>query len=431
MWRRSVLWATLMVVLTGAAPASGIVLKEDELAGTSTELGILLRVFGFSFFGPILEPPLSPVDQNPSGSAINDLRVSFQHKTNRFKIVLHNQLTLRLNSHAASTAVVLGRGIAPARWLPLQFDAVDRPTIGLRDTIDWIYFSVTLGPVSLTIGRQPITFGRAKLWPVTDLISTFSITEVDTEYKPGSDAFRLDWQIAAKSLLTIVAVAGEHEDDLDARATLRGSSFAARFKQGWKNGEIGILGGFIRRDVVFGLDLAQDLGKFDIHAEVVTTLILEKSLTFSGSRTKNPKKIVVRGVIGATIKPVSKLTIVTEFYYNGLGGKSASDYLDVALSERMRAGDFYNLGRYYLGAMVIWEVHPLVTLNTVVMGNLRDPSALFSVGLSYNVASNVNLIFGGYFPLGKRPVASTLVPEPKSEFGLYPYFVFLELKVAI
>jgi len=96
-------------------------------------------------------------------------------------------------------------------------------------------------------------------------------------------------------------------------------------------------------------------------------------------------------------------------------------------------GEMYNLGRVYLGGIVQWEAHPLLNLTGGVIANPVDPSGLLSLGLNYSLANNMALVAGGYIPVGRLPDLRTVgpVPEPRSEFGLYPYFLYLELKVAM
>lgn len=428
---RAVVALSLLAITLASARVRAAVLYEDELGGKSTALTLLVRNFSFVLTGPTLKPPIAPSDTNPTAQMITDLRLSFVQKLPWLKIVLHDQLTTTVRAHSTSDALAIGRGVPPPRFLPFQQTISSEGNLLMRNSIDWLYFAFTFGPVTITLGRQPITLGRGKLWQVTDLIAGFSITEVDTEYKPGSDAFRLDWQIAQKSQLTLLAVAGELADDKDAQATLRGSSFALRFQQGFKKGELGVLAGYVRRDVVLAVDLALDFGSFDMYVEVSATLPTSGSLTRRLPPLSSDSRVLVRGVIGATFKPTTKLTVIPEIYFNGMGAWKPSEYLFVAGSERVAVGEFYNMGRLYLGCALNWEVHALVTLNAALMMNLRDPSALVSAGVTYSLAQNVSLFGGLYLPLGKRPVPGPLFPEAKSEFGLYPYFFFLMLKAAI
>ena len=438
----------LALVLPALAPtpAAAFVLSEDPLEEKSVELGVTARLFSFVLTGPTLDapynrqatPPFSFVDADPSGLGIFDLRLSFAYRAPRVKVVLHNQLTVSVRSHASAGPLAMGRGMEPPRWFPLQADLTDADdgTMLVREALDWAYAAVSLGPVTLTLGRQPVTFGRGKIWSAEDLVSTFSITEVDTEFKPGADALRLDCSVGQAGQLTVVAAAGEHGDEL----SLSGSSFVARYKHSLGRVEAGLLGGYVRGDGVAGLDAAWDVGSFDLYAELTVTFPTDRSLSpndqtaqasLLGPGLEATGPAVVRAVLGATFKPHAKLTLVPEVYFNGFGTWDNEQYLAVAQSQRLALGEQSTLGRLYLGGLCLFEAHPLLTLNAVGLFNLRDPSSLLSLGGVYNVAANVELKAGVYLPLGRVPDTSALLPVPRSEFGMYPYFFFFELKAAM
>jgi hypothetical protein len=425
------------LLLARPSPAGAWVLAEDELEERSTELGLLIRTFAF-----VLEPlpgldtkgikDLGLIDET-QGLGILDLRLSFSHKTPRLQLVLHNQLTLTARSMAPTAgSLVMGRGMEPPRWFPLQADIVDDDGITLRESVDWVYAAVTWGRAVITVGRQPITFGRGKLFKPMDLIATFALTEVDTEYKPGADALRVDLSLFEQTFLTLVAAAGEHGDEL----SLRGSSFALRARQGWSKGELGLLGGYLRRDGVIGADAVFDLGSFDIYTEATLTIVSDESLS---PRRPETERAVVRGLVGATFKPLSKLTVTPEIFFNGFGRWDPAEYLQVAISERAAIGETFNLGMLYLAGVAQWEAHPLLNLTAGAILNPRDPSGLLTLGASLSAADNIQLQAGAYLPLGETPELSPPdpllgippIPRPRSEFGLYPIFFFVELKMAM
>jgi len=418
----------LGLILLSAAPARAFVLHEDPLEETSAELGLLFRTFAFIMHGPTMRPPYALTDADPLAQGIFDFRLSFAYRGPRVKVVMHNSLSGQVSSRQGSSNLGLGQGVAPRRWLPLEADLNTEGTLVLRDVLDWAYVAITLGPVTLTAGRQPITFGRGKMWQTVDLITSFSMTQVDTEYKPGADAVRLDANISENTQLTVVAVGGTDVSG-DSDIALRGSSMALRLKHGFgESVEAGLFAGFIRYDAVVGLDAVYDAGSFDVYAELTTTILTERSL--SPGLTQRDQ-VLFKALLGANFKPHAKITLSPELAYNGFGAWDPADYFTVALSERMAVGEIYTMGQLYLGALCLWEAHPLLNVSAVLMMNPRDPSGLVSLGAVYNVASNVELKLGLYLPLGRVPDVSGIVPKPRSEFGLYPYFYFIELKAAL
>ena len=415
------------VLAVAAGPARAVVLSEDPLQETSTELGVIARMFSFVLTGPLLRPPYLPDDEDPQTFGVTDLRLYFVDKQPWFKLVVHDQLTAVVRSHPVVSALAFGRGLPPPRYLPLTFTAADDPTVTLASTADWLYAAVTRGPMTVTLGRQPISFGRGVVWSPMDLIGTFTLTEVDTEYKPGADAVRVNLTTSERTSLTVVASTGELEDDHDLDASLQGSAFLARGKWRIDDGELGALAGTVRNDMVAGVDAALDLGRFDGHGEVTVTVPTARSLS---SPEAGAGDAVLKAEVGASFKPTSGLTLEPEALYNGFGSWQPDGYLAVARSQRVAIGEQITLGRLYAGGVADWEVYALLHLTGMALVNVRDPGALASVALRYNLADNVEGVLGGYLPVGRRPTAAAPLTA-RSEYGLFPYFVFLELKAAI
>ena len=410
-------WFALAVALVlASAPASAGVLSEDALEGRSTEAGVDARTNIFVLAGGMLEPPFSPEDINPFGVGSGSLRLYFAHKTPAWSLVMHNRLAVDVRSAAGIGGMPIGSGLTPARWLPLSFDETSE-TVTLRSEVDWLYLSHVRGPATITIGRQPISFGRSKIWSPYDIISTFALTEVDTEYKPGSDAARVDLSLGSSTEATALVVVGEFEEDHDFAAERRGTAATLRVKHGEQWGQAGVFGGFIRNDFVLGVDAVLDRDSFELYTEATLTVTTDASLTTTGT--------AVRATAGATLKPLSHVTVSPEIYYNGFGETDPDDYGAVAVSERVAIGEQVAFGQFYAGVAGEWEAHPLVRIGFATLVNPLDPSALATVSLHYNLAANAEAVLGGYVPIGKLGDSPG---QLASEFGSYPNFVFFSLK---
>jgi hypothetical protein len=407
-------------------------LEEDAIEERSTVLGLHLRSFSFFFAGATLRPPYSAQDDDPTGFQVVDLRLSLAHTRPALKLVLHGQVAGLLRTSSGRGALGLGRGLPPLRFFPLQYDSGADDPVQIRTSIDWAYLAYRIGPVTISVGRQPITYGRGRIWHPTDLISQFALTEVDTEYKPGADALRVDWAVAAGQQLTLIAVAGELDDDHDAEASLRGSSFLLRYQLGVLRGEIGITAALIRRDAVLAVDGSFDLGRVDLYGELTLTIPTAGSL-WPREKAADQLEIgpvVPRALVGLSLKAIKKLTLGAEVYFNGFGRYQPRDYVLLLTSERLRVGELTNTGMFYAGVLAEWQVHPLINLGGVLLSNVRDPSGLLLLSVRYNVAPNVELQGGVYLPMGRHPDLRRGF-EVRSEFGLYPTFAFIELKLAI
>ncbi len=434
---RRFLCAVFILILASlfALPAHAFVIAQDELYGSSTDLGLDVRSFSFLFTGPLLDKPYNLTNEDPSSMNLTNTRLYFDVEEPWGKVVVHNQLTNQLMSSAFIGFLNIGQAPTPARWLPLNWTLVNRDNFIMYDTFDWAYVSLVEGPATVTVGRQPVTFGRGTLWRPMDVIDPFSLTAVDTEYKPGVDAVRLDLTPSQSTNLTLLAAAG----DWNGALSVTGSSFAVRATHGWSvsgrggitGGEIGFLGGLIHSDGVLGLDGLLSTTKLDVYAEATLTIPARYGLTPRPPQTGDG---VIEGIAGVKLKPADKLTVVPEVWYNGFGAAVPADYLRVAVSDRMASGEIYTMGRVYLAETTLWEPYPLLNVSLAVLVNPQDPSGLFVPALKYSVANSVELSAGAYLPAGPLPSATPPVTSlsslvPKSEFGLYPDFFFMELRI--
>lgn len=407
--------------LVGAAlfsvNAAAVVLSEDALEGDSLSVGGSVRLYDLVLWGGPLASPLAPPDSNPTELAVTALRPMFEWKrSSGFSLVVHDELVSTASTTALGAfggSLALGRASAVPVWLPLQWQAVDDPTYALRDRIDWAYARYAAGAVTVTAGRQPVSIGRGQIWTPEDLIAPFSPLQIDTEYKPGADALRVD--VATSSAFNLVA--------LGAAAKNGNSSLLARFELGTDALRIGAMAGSVRTDVVLGADLFVDLGHgSDFHGAGTITRVTR------AERRPWDRRAFSRAVVGVTSELSSTLHVTAEGYFNGAGARSPEQYLEELGGPRVSLGETYTAGRLYAGAAADFAPHPLLHLELSVIANLEDPSAIVAPSALYSVAENVSLIAGAMLGVGERPRYGTGV-VPASEFGSYPGLAHLDVKL--
>lgn len=421
-------WAAALSVAVVVARAGGAraeVLSEDALAGTSREAGVVLRSYAFMLGGAVLRPPLATEDTSPLGVGVSDLRFYFVETRPRFKLVLHAPLTATISSDTAPGNTLL-QGVPPPRWLPLRARLADRDRFQVIAEVDWLYLAWQSGPVTVTVGRQPISLGRAKVWRPEDLLAGFSLTEVDTEYKRGVDAFRLDWSIGEQRTVRLFASPGEIQIDRDVEASRTGSAALLQMVLGGAGGELGAILGWVRGDLVAGIDGAVPVGSFDVHAEATATRLTDDSLPAPGFASGD-----VRGkaAVGMTLHPSPTLILGPELLYNGFGTAKIGDRPDLVGSPRIPLGEQTTLGVLYCAATGEWKPSSMWTIGGLALFNTTDQSALLSLSVRTSIASNANAEIGGYLPVGRPPDAET--GEPVTEYGLYPGFLYFKLKVVL
>ena len=116
----------------------------------------------------------------------------------------------------------------------------------------------------------------------------------------------------------------------------------------------------------------------------------------------------------------SGISLIVQYLYNGPGVNDPKDYPAVIASAPLQEGLTYLLGRHYLIAAPAYELHPLATVQGLLIYNLEDQSALARPTLDLNLADNLFLQLFWSWCFGSEPkVASALLPvEPRSEFGM-------------
>ncbi|MBT8492696.1 MAG: hypothetical protein KJO07_06520 [Deltaproteobacteria bacterium] len=434
--RRAALVLALALVATPVRQADAYVLEEDAFEEIATEVGVIIRSFTFLLSGDLLDEPFQSDDQSPLFRELIDLRMYVQHRTRNFKFVFHNALVTTVRSAPALELIGLGRTGGPPRFLPLFVELIDDDNVVLRDDVDWVYASYRFGRLTVTAGRQPVTFGRGQLWSPLDLVGTFALTEVDRDYKPGVDALRLDLGIGDRTNFTLLASAGElvndedgdGNDDYDLGVEGVGSTAIGRFTTGSDRWELGLLSGWVRGDFVAGADVVFDLDSINVYLEASATVPIDAE-----DSPVTDARVVGKAVAGVTVR-TGDLTITPELLYNGFGASESGDYFAVASSTRFAIGEQVTLGQVHGGLFANYDISPVLKIRGGGLINMLDPSALASGRLVYDASGSTQLILGVYVPTGDGPEVTAgpgSLPVLRSEFGTYPFFVFSEFKTVL
>lgn len=421
------LTASLALALTLTQGASATPVYEGE----SASLDVGGDVKGFYFATIPYTHFLMPEDPTAQGAV--DVRLKADGRIGDF---------LTYEAHHQATAIVGGAsgedadvGLSPSlqsatnaypQALDLAWQAVSSPQLTTAGRIDRLNLKLVIPHLSVTAGRQAITFGNGYLFTPMDLVAPFNPTFIDTEYKPGIDALRAEGFVGTSGQVSgVIAYLGSWDREGMAVA-LQGSATLGVW-------DVGVFMASIRGDGVYGVSTAGSIGPVSIRGEGTITLPPEEQAYY-------------RGLVGADLFFGSGLSLIGEVYYQSLGGAEAEDYLQVATSPRFARGELFTMGRYYAALSASYTLTPLVGISAFGIVNLQDPSALVGPGVSWSVSGNASVSLGGYFGLGERPGEVELTDligqdgQPlegdallaaipvNSEFGLSPTTVFLSFK---
>jgi hypothetical protein len=255
---------------------------------------------------------------------------------------------------------------------------------------------------TLRLGRQAVTWGNGFLFNPFDLFNPFAPTDIEREYKLGDDLALVQVPFAAGANLQALYVPRRNPETDDVEWDQ--SALAAKLHLAWKSTEFDFMAAHNYGDIVFGAGAVGYLGGAAWRTDATWTVV-DPDLHQSNYLSLTANLDYSWAGWGKNFYGF------LEFFYSGIG---ESDYEKVfgnqALLERLARGDLFVVGRPYLSATIQVELHPLCNLFFTAINNLRDPSGVLQPRIVWDVAQDVQLLFGGTLYYGGH----------QTEFGGFP-----------
>lgn len=346
--------------------------------------------------------PLMPPD--PSGQAILDLRLKGAVKQGGWRAELHPVLTT-IAPGALSTGGFVQTGVGVPEALPLSAELVDASGLFMRARVDRANLSFKAAHLALTLGRQPVSFGRGAFFTPLDLVNPFQPTVIDSSYKPGVDAARLDLYAGESGQIILVAA---YSGAWDRQGSVM-AAWAQRTVGAW---DLALFAASAHADLVGGLSANGSVGPVGLRAEGSVTRpdpegpapALDALRAQLGGEPLGPQRDPsVRALVGADWRPGPRTTLSGEAYVQTLGINDPDDTFIQSSDPRYARGELWLTGRVYGALALQQELRPTLHGGLSLISNLLDPSALAGANLSWSVADDCELLVGGYAGLGPRP----------------------------
>ena len=289
-----------------------------------------------------------------------------------------------------------------------------------RLLVDRALVKYHLPSFDLTLGRQAVTFGKARFWNPLDVFLPFDARQFDREYKPGVDAVRVDVPVGEMSGLTMVAAPGRVDGTRVYARSWYGSAVLGRVYTNLADFDFAAQGGKVYGGYQGGAGLAGALGPVEVRAEGAYLFSIDEP----DEPTPVPDHLLA--VVGVGRLFDSSLNLQSEYLYNGAGDDGD---LETALS-RVAAGRALQMSEHLVAAMVGYDLLPLLTGSVATIVSVSDGSGLVQPGLEYSVSEESDLLAGAMLAWGRRPrVAPTAGLDLQSEFGSYPDFFYAQYRV--
>ncbi len=397
-------------------PAGAIVGDRDANFGLDGSLRLLTRATA-NYDAPILFGE----DNRADGLAQSILRlVAGGYPTELWSYELHLVQTTTLEAFsgpaalagdtAGGSASLFGTGATPGQYrlVPAQIAFAERRTsdVNAQLLVDRLAVKLTTEVADLTIGRQAVTFGTAYFWNPLDVFFAFGSTQFDRDYKPGVDALRIDLPFGDFSGATAVAAFG----DLDAEDIWRETALVARAFTNVADWDLVVQAGKLRGGVQAGAAFVGEAFTVEVRGEAA----------YFWAMDGEPIRDHLAAVIGVGRRFASTLHLQAEHLVNGGATGTFFDRFDL-----VSQGWIPQASDNVTGVMASYELLPVLLGSVAYLIEWDDRSMLVQPGLVYSAADEVDLVAGALLAFGERPRGIL----PRSEFGTYPSFFYVQAKV--
>ena len=290
-----------------------------------------------------------------------------------------------------------------------------RPTIGptgkkniVPQNLDRMNVQFQMEAGDLTIGRQAITFGSARMINPSDVFLPFDVRTLNTEYRVGIDAVRFQKPIAQLGELDIGVILGPDGKSENSAAffqlltNISGSDYqftAMRFAE----------------QNLIGAGVQSALGVFGFWLEAAHV---------------NGDEDYTRASIGVDYAFNERVFGMIEYHLNEAGSSNPDNYLEQFDDTAYTAGGVFLLGKNYLIPAVNWQASALLSLSLSSLTNLDDGSMFLNFGANYSLSDNLYMGMGYYHFVGDDFDFSNEAPVEQqfqfgSEYGGNPNSIFV------
>jgi len=259
----------------------------------------------------------------------------------------------------------------------------------------------------LTIGRQAISFGSARIINPTDIFLPFNVQTFNQEYRTGVDAVRYQAPLGELGEFDIGLVLGEDSKPKNSAAFMQ------------------------LRGNVDGKDLQFTFTRFSEQTMVgagIQTALGDYGFWFELASV-NGETDYIRTSVGLDYAFTENSFAMIEYHHNGAGSDEADEYLTLLTTLPYQRGGVFLLGQDYVIPSFSVRVSALWGLRAQAIYNLSDDSAFFSLSTEYNVAENFYMDLGFYHFFGDEiTILAPGTPVLRSEYGTNPDVVYASLR---
>lgn len=285
--------------------------------------------------------------------------------------------------------------------------------------IDRLVYKQRYKNTSFAFGRQSIDWGSGRLWQPLNVFGSFSPTDLDTDYKPGIDAARLDWFPSDFSSLTAVYAFSPNDN-----AAIDDNTNAAIHyrRQVGDLSELALLAGSVIGSRVFGASYESAWAGMGWRVE---------GAHYNDTKTN---KNTIFWIAGIDYQFANGTLLAAEWYDNSRGANDVTSLINTNIQTDtfIKYGLQQQLSQRVLGISVNKDLTPLLSGSYILLASpLKDvdggltTSLLHQVNLSYSVSNESDVLFSYQFANGR---GLNTLGKAQSEFGHVPASMTIRLR---
>lgn len=362
-------------------------------------------------------------DNQLLGAAVNRLRLSLSYlPSDLVSFALAYDFSPRVQDPSLFSESPFAVGIASSRYRAIDFDSLLYPnadssigSVGIYHNLDRASVQISTDFADISIGRDAIAWGSARVINPTDVVAPYTHDQLDTEDRVGVDAIRVRIPIGALGEVDIGYIFGTDFD-------FEKSAIFLRTQMNAFETDFSILLMEIQRDLLIGIDITRGIAGAGFWLE--SAFVLTDVFNEQADSADN----YIRTSVGLDYSFNGETYTFIEYHYNGAGTDNPENFLSNIEHSAYSRGGVHLLGIHYLAPGINHQLMPLIGLSGQMLINLTDSSIWLAPNVAYNIAEDIHLSVGGLISFGKAPTNGETI-ELQSEFGSYPNLFFTSINV--
>ena len=382
-----------------------------EIADAELQIGGYYKNFFTIFDSPLQNEPMM-------GAVVNRCRLNLSYAPAApVSFTFSYDFTPRVQDPSLFSQSPIAVSIASRQYRVVDLDSPIYPdkgdptgSVGIYHNLDRAFLEFSTNFADISIGRDAIAWGSARIVNPTDVVAPFTYDQLDTEDRIGVDAVRVRIPIGALGECDTGYIFGEGFAFEKSALFLRSQLNAAET-------DFSILLVGFQKHLLAGLDMARGIGGAGFWLEAAYVFVE------SFDRDTDAADNYLRASTGLDYSFGEKTYGFIEYHFNGVGAKAPENYLANLNQPAYTQGSVYLMGIHYLAPGFSYQLTPLISSSGQMLFNLSDLSIWVGPQVEYNIAEDIYLSAGGFLSIGK-PLENSETPEFQSEFGSYPNVIF-------